>query len=716
MPTFYRKAGDPTVYKDPQLTQGIRSEAELRSLGGVPDWGPTASKTNIVTVQPQKSTTPSTFYRRLGEPTVYEDEAMTKGIPSEQRLRELGGVPDWGPTAGQTNIRTLNLENTGAGMKTDTGANTYNSSGLNTGNVPVRSLTETPEAPRKNSYEIFNTALMDMLKEYQQMGTRGLQERQLELSNQQAGKILAESPTGFSPGQQSAMRSGEASAISPSIQGAADRQQTFQQQLAGFGNVLESSRQYAQSQMEAKVKHEEDTRNMIKDTIDAYGPQAFTGVDDKALAEMEKEANYPKGYLKRVMQAAQERKRMAQIEQEKERYLKETQLRTPDQKDYLFYKQEGGTKKFDEWLKEQANLKDKSASSPSLPVSYIEWELAGKPGTYQDWLKKEQKGQEETNKQLQYNMGKADETISLVDKALNTINNKGWAVSGWGSLFSYLPASDAKDFQGQINSIKANIGFNELQQMRAASPTGGALGQVAVQELNMLQSVLGSLDISQKPETLKKNLEEIKTHFQNWKDAITQAQAQGDNNSLNVQKNYSAGIDKSISDGQEPKQIVDFLLNDPDVKDLIEAGRREGRSDYSILMDIKSLDFPDEGSVSKNAQSKLMRTDRSNNPTAMTTDVAKTGGLVLGVDYKVGDPFPNNPKLKTAILLGNPVDKTIKAIDKMGFYTASGKQRWTHTAMSKSEWNKLSYSGKAAIIRKMYNAEGNKGVLNNYFV
>lgn len=34
-----------------------------------------------------------------------------------------------------------------------------------------------------------------------------------------------------------------------------------------------------------------------------------------------------------------------------------------------------------------------------------------------------------------------------------------------------------------------------------------------------------------------------------------------------------------------------------------------------------------------------MRTDRNSNPTAMTTDVAKTGGLVLGKDYVQGDPF-----------------------------------------------------------------------------
>lgn len=109
-----------------------------------------------------------------------------------------------------------------------------------------------------------------------------------------------------------------------------------------------------------------------------------------------------------------------------------------------------------------------------------------------------------------------------------------------------------------------------------------------------------------------------------------------------------------------------------------------------------------------------MRTDRHNNPTAFTTDIAKMA-LKKGVDYTEGDPFPNNPKLKTARLLGDPVKQTIKVIDKIGFYTSGGKKRWTHTAMSTANWNKMSYAEKKNVIKKMYQKEGNKGILNNYF-
>jgi len=110
-----------------------------------------------------------------------------------------------------------------------------------------------------------------------------------------------------------------------------------------------------------------------------------------------------------------------------------------------------------------------------------------------------------------------------------------------------------------------------------------------------------------------------------------------------------------------------------------------------------------------------MRTDRNNNPTAFTTDVAKSLGLVEGRDYVRGDKFPGNSNLYTAKLVGDPVAITIKGLDQGGFYTQSGKPRWTHTAIPQSQWSKYSYAQKVAVVKQMYQKEGNKGALNQYF-
>ena len=106
------------------------------------------------------------------------------------------------------------------------------------------------------------------------------------------------------------------------------------------------------------------------------------------------------------------------------------------------------------------------------------------------------------------------------------------------------------------------------------------------------------------------------------------------------------------------------------------------------------------------------RTDRHNNPTAFTSDIAKQAGLVEGVDYTVGDKFPDS-NLTTARLLKDPIDTTIKVIDSIGFYTQSGQPRWTHTAMSETEWNKLSYDQKSQVIKNMYQKEGGSGSVFN---
>jgi len=112
-----------------------------------------------------------------------------------------------------------------------------------------------------------------------------------------------------------------------------------------------------------------------------------------------------------------------------------------------------------------------------------------------------------------------------------------------------------------------------------------------------------------------------------------------------------------------------------------------------------------------NAPPNGYRTDRNNNPTAFTTSIAKQAGLVLGVDYEEGSPFPNNPNIKTAKLIGNPVDKTIQVIDKVGFYTQKGSQRWTHTAIDDKAWKSMTYDQKAKVVAQMYQKEGGTGQL-----
>lgn len=128
---------------------------------------------------------------------------------------------------------------------------------------------------------------------------------------------------------------------------------------------------------------------------------------------------------------------------------------------------------------------------------------------------------EALKKREQGALSRADSVIEATKQALDKV---GYLTAGTGSIgLRNIPGTDAYNLIKKVDEIKANIGFQELQAMREASPTGGALGQVAVQELNMLQSVLGSLDTGQSPDQLTSALNKVHKHFTNWKQAVRQA-------------------------------------------------------------------------------------------------------------------------------------------------------------------------------------------------
>lgn len=114
----------------------------------------------------------------------------------------------------------------------------------------------------------------------------------------------------------------------------------------------------------------------------------------------------------------------------------------------------------------------------------------------------------------------ADRIIAEVGEAKAKVSGY---TSGLGSYLSSIPLTEAKDLSKRLTTIKANLGFDRLQQMRDASPTGGALGQVAVQELVALQSTIASLDQDQSPTQLKEALGKIEKSYANWRETVRKA-------------------------------------------------------------------------------------------------------------------------------------------------------------------------------------------------
>ena len=145
--------------------------------------------------------------------------------------------------------------------------------------------------------------------------------------------------------------------------------------------------------------------------------------------------------------------------------------------------------------------------------------IASREAAAQDKLDlKKQAAEEKTLKAQQNAYAAIGPILDTLDKTIPMISSTTAGLGGWA--MGMLPGTSARDLKANIETIKANLGFQQLQAMRDASPTGGALGQVAVQELKALQSTVSSLDPEQSPAQLKANMKKVQEHYQNWRKTL----------------------------------------------------------------------------------------------------------------------------------------------------------------------------------------------------
>lgn len=106
-----------------------------------------------------------------------------------------------------------------------------------------------------------------------------------------------------------------------------------------------------------------------------------------------------------------------------------------------------------------------------------------------------------------------------IDKAIKAASD---SVAGglYAKALRHLPGSAAYDFAQTLDTIRSNIGFDKLQDMRNNSPTGGALGQVSDLENKLLQAALGSIDPDQSVAQLTSNLKRLKQAYATFSNAL----------------------------------------------------------------------------------------------------------------------------------------------------------------------------------------------------
>jgi len=174
-----------------------------------------------------------------------------------------------------------------------------------------------------------------------------------------------------------------------------------------------------------------------------------------------------------------------------------SQLSAPDQERYL------GMKRATQWLNTGLSHVAPSPVDPTKPIAQVA--INPPPETAPDYQAAQTAAKEAAKQgvQKQGNRGKAMAAFNAFNRQSNIVldnldNLKKTYTPALGLAYGVgggnIPMTKMRQMQNYLKTIKANIGFQALQEMRANSPTGGALGQVAVQELEGLQATLGALD------------------------------------------------------------------------------------------------------------------------------------------------------------------------------------------------------------------------------
>ena len=105
-------------------------------------------------------------------------------------------------------------------------------------------------------------------------------------------------------------------------------------------------------------------------------------------------------------------------------------------------------------------------------------------------------------------------SITVIDRALEALTSGDASVGLGGLILSVIPNTNEFNLKGNIDTVLANLGITQLQEMRAASVNGSSgFGQLTQKELERLETRIRNLSRGQTRNQLVDNLLAIKEEF-----------------------------------------------------------------------------------------------------------------------------------------------------------------------------------------------------------
>lgn len=194
-------------------------------------------------------------------------------------------------------------------------------------------------------------------------------------------------------------------------------------------------------------------------------------------------------------------------------------LITKEQKEAAMKQQADTAKQHDQTLKTIAEMNKTSGKTPPGYRTTADGNLEPIPGGPAD--NKLQGALNQDTSMLQNSNASFDRLASTANEILNHPGLAG--ITGVRGKVPDLPGSDAANARALLNTLKSQVGFGVLQEMRNNSKTGGALGSVSDAEGKRLENNLAALDTSQGIDQFKKELQAIVEYANGAKDRLREA-------------------------------------------------------------------------------------------------------------------------------------------------------------------------------------------------
>lgn len=194
-------------------------------------------------------------------------------------------------------------------------------------------------------------------------------------------------------------------------------------------------------------------------------------------------------------------------------------------RNYRFYRQEeqaaGRTPMSFQQFRESTAARTTIKNEGSIPAGYravrdaqgnVE-RLEPIPGSEAAKKAEEAASKDERQKAMMAQTGMS--VFSALDDIDRTRASSRFPVAGGMSgVLAAIPGTGAHNVAQSLNTIRANISFERLNQMRQASPTGGALGAVSDSEQRLLSNSLAALEQSQDNKQFERNLKRVRAAFE----------------------------------------------------------------------------------------------------------------------------------------------------------------------------------------------------------